>query len=90
MVRKEAERNILFKQFLDQARDNKQSQRLSWDTFLKAPITRLQRYGLLLATVYKNMPQDSEEKSNLQIAINEIKAVTVECDAKVAGPHAFP
>jgi hypothetical protein len=84
MVRREAERNILFKQFLDQARDNKQSQRLSWDTFLKAPITRLQRYGLLLGTVYKNMPQDSEERSNLQIAINEIKAVTLECDAKVA------
>ena len=83
-VRKEAERNILFRQFLDQMRDNERSKRLGWDTYLKAPITRLQRYGLLLSTVHKNMVQDTEEKHNLQIAIEEIKVVTLECDARVA------
>ena len=84
LVRKEAERNMLFRQFLDQARDNERSKRLGWDTYLKAPITRLQRYGLLLYTVHKNMIQDTEEKTNLQIAMDEIKAVTLECDARVA------
>ena len=84
LVRQEADRNILFRQFLDQMRENERSKRLSWDTYLKAPITRLQRYGLLLSSVHKNMLQDSEEKSNLQTAINEIKAVTQECDNKVA------
>ncbi|KAI9684803.1 MAG: hypothetical protein M1829_000178 [Trizodia sp. TS-e1964] len=84
LVRKEAEKNILFKQFLDQARDNELSLRLGWDTYLKAPITRLTRYGLLLATVHKSMRQDSEEKTNLQTAIDEIKAVTLECQARVA------
>ncbi|KAI9758617.1 MAG: hypothetical protein M1835_000573 [Candelina submexicana] len=84
LVRKESERNILFRQFLDQVRDNAQSKRLGWDTYLKAPITRLQRYSLLLQTVHKNMPQDGEEKINLQAAIDEIKVVTHECDAKVA------
>jgi hypothetical protein len=44
--------------------------RLSWDTFLKAPITRIQRYTLLLATVHKNMVKDSEEKANLAQAID--------------------
>jgi hypothetical protein len=83
LVRKEAERNLLFRQFLDQAQDNKKSGRLDWNTYLKAPITRLQRYTLLLSTVYKNMTQDTEEKANLAIAIEEIKAVTLECDAKV-------
>ena len=83
-MRKEAERNILFKQFLDQVRDNERSKRLGWDTYLKAPITRLQRYGLLLSTVHKNMTLDTEEKANLQSAIDEIKAVTMECDARVA------
>ena len=83
-MRKEAERNILFKQFLDQVRDNERSKRLGWDTYLKAPITRLQRYGLLLSTVHKNMTLDTEEKANLQNAIDEIKAVTMECDARVA------
>ena len=84
LIRQEAERNILFRQFLDQTRDNERSKRLGWDTYLKAPITRLQRYGLLLSTVYKHMMQDSEEKSNLAAAIEEVKAVTLECDGKVA------
>lgn len=84
LIRQESERNILFRQFLDQTRDNERSKRLGWDTYLKAPITRLQRYGLLLSTVYKHMAQDSEEKTNLAAAIEEIKTVTLECDGKVA------
>jgi hypothetical protein len=83
LVRKEADRNLLFRQFLDQARDNKLSGRLDWNTYLKAPITRLQRYTLLLGTVLNNMTQDTEEKTTLATAIEEIKAVTLECDAKV-------
>ncbi|KAJ5134714.1 hypothetical protein N7526_006079 [Penicillium atrosanguineum] len=82
-VRKEAERNVHFKAFLNSARDNKMSHRLSWDTYLKAPITRIQRYTLLLATAHKNMPTDSEEKTNLAQAIEEIKIVALECDNKV-------
>ncbi|KAG0650324.1 Rho1 guanine nucleotide exchange factor 3 [Hyphodiscus hymeniophilus] len=83
LVRREADKNLLFRQFLDQARDNKLSNRLDWNTYLKAPITRLQRYTLLLGTVLKNMTQDTEEKATLATAIEEIKAVTLECDAKV-------
>jgi len=82
-VRREAERNVHFKAFLNSARDHKLSHRLSWDTYLKAPITRIQRYTLLLATVHKNMPTDSEEKTNLAQAIEEIKVVALECDNKV-------
>ncbi|KAI1504914.1 CNH domain-containing protein [Biscogniauxia marginata] len=83
LVKREAERNFLFKQFLDQMRGHSRSNRLDWTTYLKAPITRLQRYSLLLATVLKSMKQDSEEKANLIRAIDEIKAMTLECDAKV-------
>lgn len=83
LVRKEAERNIHFRQFLNQARDHKLSNRLSWDTYLKAPITRIQRYTLLLSTVHKNMLKDSEEKTNVAQAIEEIKLVALECDNKV-------
>lgn len=82
-VRKEAERNVHFKAFLNQVREHKLSNRLSWDTFLKAPITRIQRYTLLLATVHKNMVKESEEKTNLAQAIEEIKVVALECDNKV-------
>ncbi|EEP79418.1 conserved hypothetical protein [Uncinocarpus reesii 1704] len=83
LVRREAETNLLFRQFLNQARENKMSNRLTWDTYLKAPITRIQRYTLLLSTVHKNMPKDCEEKANLWQAIEEIKLVAMECDNKV-------
>ncbi|PGG98725.1 hypothetical protein GX51_06655 [Blastomyces parvus] len=83
LVRREAETNLMFRQFLNQARDNKLSNRLSWDTYLKAPITRIQRYVLLLNTVLKSMDKNSEEKSNLMQAIEEIKTVAAECDTKV-------
>ncbi|TPX12258.1 uncharacterized protein E0L32_007144 [Thyridium curvatum] len=83
-VRREANKNVLFRQFLDHVRNHKRSDRLGWDTFLKAPITRLQRYTLLLNTVLKNTIQDSEEKVNLGKAIEEIKNVTLECDKLVA------
>ena len=84
LMKKERDGNILFRQFLDQVRENESSRRLDWDHYLKTPITRLQRYGLLLDTVHKHMVQDSEERANLQMAIDEIKAVTIECDSKVA------
>lgn len=84
LIRKEATRNLLFRQFLDVVRDHKRSKRLEWTTFVKAPITRLQRYGLLLETVKKNMLGESEEKANLERALDEIKRVTHECDEKVA------
>lgn len=83
-VRREAERNLLFRQFLDHVRSHKRSERLGWDTFLKAPITRLQRYGLLLSTVLKNSTKDDDEKANLGKAIEEIHLVTLECDKLVA------
>jgi len=84
MIKKEAARNLLFRQFLEVVREHKLSKRLEWRTFVKAPITRLQRYGLLLETVKKNMIGESEEKTNLEKALEEIKKVTHECDEKVA------
>ncbi|KAK5170356.1 Rho guanine nucleotide exchange factor [Saxophila tyrrhenica] len=84
LVRQEIDRNIEFRNFIDRARSDKRSTKLGWDTFLKAPITRLQRYTLLLSTVLKTMKTDSEEKTNLKIAYDEVKAVTMECDARVA------
>ncbi|MCJ1321086.1 hypothetical protein MMC15_006430 [Xylographa vitiligo] len=83
-IRREAERNVLFRQFLDQVQSKAESKRLGWDTYIKAPITRLQRYGLLLSTVLKATVQESAEKANLAIAIEEIRVVTHECDARVA------
>ena len=83
LIRQELERNLEFRAFIDRARSHKMSNKLGWDNFIKAPITRLQRYSLLLHTVHKNMKQECEEKTNLQTAIDEIRAVTLECDHRV-------
>ena len=82
--KKETERNIVFKQFLDQVRSNERSRRLELDSFLKAPIARLQRYGLLLQTVLKHTTLEGIEKANLVIAIEEVKNMTLECDTRFA------
>ena len=84
LMRREAERNLHFKTFLDQAQTDARSKKLSWDSYLKSPITRLQRYSLLLQTVQKNMIKDSEEKTSLAFALDEIRAATFECDSKYA------
>jgi hypothetical protein len=84
LVRGEIERNIEFRNFIDRARNDKRSSKLGWDTYLKSPITRLQRYTLLLSTVLRTMKMDSEEKTNLKIAYDEVKSATLECDARVA------
>jgi hypothetical protein len=83
MMRREAERNLLFRQFLDQAQQNKLSGRLDWNTYLFAPLKRLQQYTLLLREVHRHTYVENEEKANLAIAIEEIDNVTHECDAKV-------
>ena len=82
-VRQETERNIEFRTFLEKCQANPQSRRLGWDHYLKVPITRLQQVGFLLENALRKSVQDSDEKRNLVIAIDEIKAVTHECDMKV-------
>ncbi len=83
LVKREAERNYMFRQFLNENQNDQRSQKLDWSTYLKAPITRLQRYILLMKTVHRNTLQDSEEKANLAKAIEETEAVASEADSKV-------
>ena len=54
LMRRESERNLQFRTFLDAAREDRRSNRLGWDNYLKSPIARLQRYSLLIQTVLKN------------------------------------
>lgn len=84
MIRKEADRNILFKRFIDDRQRHKLSSKQDWTHFLFQPIQRLQRYPLLLEAVEKLMQGESEERTNLTKAIQEIRAVVLECDARVA------
>lgn len=84
MIRREIERNVLFKRFLEDAQKHKSASKHDWTHYLITPLQRLQRYILLLESVDHKMLDESEEKTNLAKAILEIKTVTHECDAKVA------
>lgn len=78
--RREQHNNLLFSEFLDATQRIPETRRLGIDSFLKGPTTRLQRYPFLLEPVLSKMLEDSEEKATLVKAIEEIKAVVVECD----------
>ncbi|KAF2163200.1 hypothetical protein M409DRAFT_26244 [Zasmidium cellare ATCC 36951] len=84
LVRQELDRNIEFRNFVERAQKDKATNRLPLDNFLKAPILRLQRYPFLIQSVLKNMKDESQEKKNLEIACDEIKAVALECDHRVS------
>jgi hypothetical protein len=82
-LRREMERNMLFRGFLEDCQRNPLARRLDYQHFLKLPISRLQQLILLLQTAYGKSMVDNEEKRNLEVAIEEIKAVTHECDSRV-------
>jgi hypothetical protein len=83
MVRKEADRNVLFRRFLEEKQKHRLSSKQDWTHFLITPLQRLQRYILLLESIEGKTLKESEEKTNLQKAIAEIRGVTLECDTKV-------
>ena len=84
MFTKEMNTNPLFQQFIAKvdAAGAKPNHRLNWETFIIHPTTRIQRYILLLTTLIGDT-DDPEEKQKTQLAIDEIKAVAVECDIRV-------
>ncbi|PHH87729.1 hypothetical protein CDD83_8472 [Cordyceps sp. RAO-2017] len=88
MIMRESERNILFKKFLEEQSRHKLSARKDLNNFMMAPIQRLPRYILLLEVIKKNTVDETEERANLDKAMQEIRALAVELNAKVAEAEA--
>jgi len=82
MIRDEEKRNPAFATFLAE-RQRQNASRLGWDSYMKSPITRLQRYILALETVMKLSTQQNDEKTNLAFAIDELKATAHDADVRV-------
>jgi hypothetical protein len=82
-MRNERDRNMLFRTFLDGCQADPRSKRLDFTHWLKLPITHLQHIPLLLETILKKSIVDNDEKRNLQIALEEIRAVVHECNSRV-------
>lgn len=85
-IRREADQNPRFSRFLDQGREHRFSNRLGWVNYLKAPITRLQRYSLLLAT-FQNLSSGSDggganyTLAQLTTLISDIRRAIFACDS---------
>ncbi|KAI8985074.1 CNH domain-containing protein [Pilobolus umbonatus] len=76
----EAERNILFQNFIKSQESKAECRRLAFRHFIILPVTRLQRYSLLLGAIHKKTPETNPDKENLNQCINIIKSVASKMD----------
>jgi hypothetical protein len=83
-IKLERERNVMLYGYLENCQKDPRSRRLDYTHYLKVPITHIQQVILLLATILKCSLVPNEERRLLEKAIDEIKKVTQELDARVA------
>ncbi|KAG1456664.1 hypothetical protein G6F46_000111 [Rhizopus delemar] len=79
-AKQEAETNILFQTFIREKEKRAESRRLPFRHFIILPVTRLQRYSLLLDAVLKKTPSDSPDKASIAKCIEIIKGVATKVD----------
>ncbi|KAF9889560.1 hypothetical protein FE257_007270 [Aspergillus nanangensis] len=85
-VETEATGNARFAQFLNQSMNHPLSKRLPWMSYMKSPITRIQRYTLFLSVVLKNTNPSNERHKyhDLERANDNIRKVALQCDEEIA------
>ncbi|RCH97324.1 hypothetical protein CU098_001366, partial [Rhizopus stolonifer] len=76
----EAENNMVFKHFIKAREQLAQCRRLPFRHFIILPVTRLQRYSLLLGAALKKTPEDNPDKVYLAECIDLIKHVAEKVD----------
>ncbi|GAB5593532.1 RHO1 GDP-GTP exchange protein 2 [Umbelopsis nana] len=85
-VQSETKKNIAFANFVKEAetRDPERTRRLEFRHFLIYPITRMQRYPLLLDAILKKTPEDHPDHANLKTCIEIIRGIASEVDKLTA------
>ncbi|CAO3688875.1 unnamed protein product [Rhizopus microsporus] len=79
-AKREAETNMLFQNFIREKEKRAESRRLPFRHFIILPVTRLQRYSLLLDAVLKKTPEDNPDKVHIATCIDIIKGVATKVD----------
>lgn len=79
-AKREAANNILFQNFIREKEKQAETRKLPFRHFIILPITRLQRYPLLLDAILKRTSIESERQTLTQ-CINRIKAVAATMDS---------
>lgn len=76
----EAETNMVFKHFIKTKEQLAQCRRLPFRHFIILPVTRLQRYLLLLGAVLKKTPDDHPDKATLTECMDIVRDVAAKMD----------
>lgn len=81
-IRRRANSDPKFAQLLDALRSHPSLNRHDWQHYLKLPLSRLQRHGLLLETTQKELRKfcDDWRLTDLGFAIDDLKGVVHEID----------
>ncbi|KAI7903164.1 CNH domain-containing protein [Cokeromyces recurvatus] len=79
IAKKEMASNILFQNFIKEKEKQAETRKLPFRHFIILPITRLQRYPLLLNAILKRTTEE-KERQNLTKCINLIKEVASKMD----------
>lgn len=79
-AKREAETNMLFQNFIREKEKRAESRRLPFRHFIILPVTRLQRYSLLLDAVLKKTPEDNPDKVHIATCIDIIKGIATKVD----------
>lgn len=84
-AKREAETNILFQTFIREKERRAESRRLPFRHFIILPVTRLQRYSLLLDAVLKKTPEDHIDRVPLTKCVEFVKNVAAQVDEATLG-----
>lgn len=80
----ETSSNILFQNFIREKEKQAETRKLPFRHFMVLPVTRLQRYSLLLDAVMKRTPDDHKDKKDLASVISSIVRVATLMDQQSA------
>jgi hypothetical protein len=83
-VKMETSSNILFQNFIREKEKQAETRKLPFRHFMVLPVTRLQRYSLLLDAVIKRTPDDHNDKKDLALVISSIVRVATLMDQQTA------
>ncbi|KAG0170066.1 RHO1 GDP-GTP exchange protein 2 [Apophysomyces sp. BC1034] len=83
-VKKEMNNNILFQNFVHEKERQAECRKLPFRHFIILPVTRLQRYPLLLGAILKKTPDDHPDKEPLTKCSEILKSVANRMDELTA------
>ncbi|OBZ84067.1 Rho1 guanine nucleotide exchange factor 1 [Choanephora cucurbitarum] len=81
LIKEEAKSNPNFEKFIAQVEKSKRMRRLAFRHFLLNPVTRLQRYPLLLDAILKSTDLDHPDYAYLTRCLDMVKKVASKSDA---------